>query len=186
MKKSFFQSISNLPIIWKVLLILFLLSIFLYLVNLYLVKQNTRYFPWNNIQPGITTIDEFTKALGEPVSTKTSGSQTEHGYTSTYPSFPNQVVTENKTVKYVREWVPITPPTLITKYTQILGEPEYTSSAIDEGFILYAYPSKGIAIDFHEITGEVWHILHFQKTSIQQFIQEYQQFLSTEDSPKGF
>lgn len=186
MKKTFFQSISNLPIIWKILIILFLLSIFLYLINLYLTNQSKQYFPWNNIQPGVTTVDEFTKTLGEPISTKTTGSQIEYGFTSTYPSFPNQVVAENNTVKFVREWVPINPPKLITEYTQTLGEPEYTSNAVDEGFLLYAYPSKGIAIDFHNATGEVYHILHFQRTTVQHFVQEYKQFISTDDEPQGF
>lgn len=186
MKKTFFQSISNLPLLWKILLLLSLLSILLFLVNLYLLKQNKQYFPWNNIEPGITTLDQLRTNLGEPVSTKTNGSQTEYGFTSTYPSFPNQVVTENSKVKFVREWVSINPPKLITEYVQILGEPEYTTDAIDSGYKLYAYPSKGIAIDFHNATGEVYHILHFQRTSVQQFIQDYKQFISTDNEPRGF
>lgn len=149
------------------------------------MKQDQQYFPWNNVEPGVTTIDQLKTNLGEPISTKTNGNQTEYGFTSTYPSFPNEVVTENKTVKFVREWVSINPPTLITTYTSTLGDPEYTTNAIDEGFILYAYPSKGIAIDFHNTTGEVYHILHFQRISIQQFIQDYGKFISSNEQ-KGF
>jgi len=184
--KVFFQKIASLPLVWKILIILVLFSFFLYLINLYLIKQNTQYFPWNNIQPNTTTLDEVKNKLGDPISTKTNGSQVEYGYKSSYPSFPNQVVGESNKVKFVREWVPIDPPKLITEYTQTLGEPEYTTNAIDEGFIMYAYPSKGVAIDFHNTTKEVFHILHFQRMSTQQFIQEYQQFLSSENSQGAF
>lgn len=150
-------------------------------------KQQVLY-QWNGVVPGKTSITDLEKMLGQPIKTTQQGDQIVYGFTSAYPSFPHEVITNNAgTVSFVREWIPTENPKKIADYLKELGQPEFTISSLDDGYTIFSYPGRGIAFNAHIVTGTLFHIWHFSPMTVDQFKKEFAQYFEQkEPSQVGF
>ena len=140
------------------------------MITVVLQQKQRVLYPWNGVIPGKTSIADLEKTLGQPVGTKQQGDQVVYGFKSDYPSFPHEVVTNNTgTVSFVREWIPTENPKKIADYLKELGPPQLITTSLDEGYTIYAFPSRGIAFNAHTVTGTLFHIWHFSPTTVDQF-----------------
>ena len=144
-------------------------------------KQQVLY-QWNGVIPGKTSITDLEKTLGQPIQTKQQGDQTVYGFKSAYPSFPHEVAANSAgTVSFVREWVPTENPKKIADYLKELGQPEFVTKSLDEGYTIYAYPNRGIAFNAHTVTETLFHIWHFPPMTADQFKKEFAQYFEQKE-----
>lgn len=137
---------------------------------------------WNSITPGKTSLEELKKKLGTPFSEKDHGDTTFLEYASDFPVYPNEVMVQKNTVSFIKEWVPASANKSLGDYIKIYGEPEFTTIVKEtyESHTLHVFASKGVAVNAHNQTKQVFHVWYFPPTTQEKFLSIFSEQLETQ------
>jgi hypothetical protein len=126
---------------------------------------------YGDLHPGVSSLDDVTKALGTAIGEKPTDGGKILEYRSSNPNFNNELTIQSETLTFVKQQVIRADQINITKinnkygnYENVLYGPLSTS-----GFNLYIYPDKGIAYIGNQLSGTVFEIWYFPPTDIRTF-----------------
>lgn len=134
------------------------------------IKEGVSY---KSITPGKTGESSIEKELGKPVKTKTDDGREIMEYQSSSPVRTHRIVAEEKVVQLIKEVVTIEDDQDARKIREEHGDPPHKLFNQDEpssAFLLYVYPSKGLAYLGHIEDNTVLEIWYFPPTDLQNFI----------------
>lgn len=135
-----------------------------------------------DIVPGTTLKNELFNILGEPISTtQIKDTQTQYEFRSTSDYRNNQAVIndEDETVTIVKEIITSKNDKTSSSIQQEYGLSEIKLSKPDSGsytvpsYLLYAYPSKGIAYIGHVEAETILEIWYFESTTNDVFVEKW-------------
>lgn len=143
---------------------------------------------WNNITPGITTKSEVVSRLGSPQQEKVEDLGNLLLYDSGTPSFPNVVISDEKSGKVLGELVSVTNETEGKKYYQemlSLGKPEKIMFSTYQQFSkIFIFSQKGITYSTNEATKTVDAVHFYVPTTLSDYLSRYGKFYSEKDEYK--
>jgi hypothetical protein len=126
---------------------------------------------WQDIAPGVTTIQEVVTKLGSPTLTQEGDTQI-LSYPTTNKHWKNEVFAKNNRVIFIRERLFAPAETsyqklisgLVEQSTQLYG-PDF-----EGGMFLFVYPKTGVAFLVNTSHGVVYERWYFPPTSLQDFL----------------
>ena len=121
-----------------------------------------------NAYPGDDEVEEGS------INTKTlPDGSIEYEYSSDDPNMPDMQILKDNVVVFRRNMMP---ETKLTDYSDLLSNPEYTSQGSNyygANAIIYASPTKGIAVVTNPQTEQVYEQYLFQAMSVNDYLQKY-------------
>ncbi|KKS96218.1 MAG: hypothetical protein UV71_C0001G0092 [Microgenomates group bacterium GW2011_GWC1_43_13] len=170
----------------KILIPLFLISVISigYIILVSLPKGNlqkkTSSIPktgasYNDLTPGVSTIDDVQKTLGTPVKETQNDAVTLLEYESSNPNFNNEFNLRSGVLYFVKQQVTESDKISITNINEKYGSYEYVlyGPLSTSSFNLYVYPNKGVAYVGNQYSGIVFEIWYFPPTTIEDFKTQY-------------
>jgi hypothetical protein len=130
---------------------------------------------YNGLIPGKATKDEIFEVLGKPLNAQINDNYEEYEFKSSNQNLNNVVIVKDNTLNSATAELlikdGITSIDLLNKY----GQPESKLYGVNynSGYLINAYPSKGIAYLYHLNSGNVSKIWYFKPTSIESLKREY-------------
>lgn len=138
---------------------------------------------WGGISPGISTPQDLVALLGKPESTILNGATTKMLYSSGNPYWKNEVLVDQKSVVFIREYLFPPKERSYKKLTATMAETpvKLFGGEQDSGFFLMTYPTAGLAYFVNiprDVTYEIWR---FQPGVLKEILsrQEFQKYTLT-------
>ena len=139
---------------------------------------------YNGLIPGKATKDEVFEVLGKPLNAQITDSFEKYEFKSSNPNLNNVIIIKDSVFNTATAELLIKDKILSIDLINKYGQPEKKlyGAEYNSGFLVNAYPSKGIAYLYHLNSGNVSKIWYFRPTSIELFKNEFLSGYS--ESPK--
>ncbi len=126
---------------------------------------------YQNIRPNISTPADLIAVLGNPISQDTINGKTSLQFTSDYVQDPHVAIVDDNEVTLLIQKTKLTEDTNIRDLTPKLGRPAATlyTDYLGPYYPVYIFPSHGIALGTHQVSGKVVEIWYFTPTTLQEF-----------------
>lgn len=173
----------------SVVFVLIVLGIIGYLILKTSSEQTQINIPsYGSTTPGISTKEQVIEKLGNPIETKTQGTNELLTFKSDKTERPDEYYFQNGLNKLVKEIVPYNDPRKIEELRTKYGNANlvlYGEGSIG-GFYLFAYTDKGVAYIGNPTSGNLLEIWYFTPVSESEFINSWAQgYSKTQPSPHG-
>ena len=140
-------------------------------ISIYPKKQLEK-FSWNGLTPGVSTIDDVNRQLGNPTETIVDGDNTLLKYKSKNNEFrKDTAVINNNNLVVVKEEVIGKEKGNLKDYTKRYGQANFSGYGdyYEAGFTTYVFSNVGLAVIASPVDGTILQLWHFKPMMIEEF-----------------
>lgn len=139
---------------------------------------------YNGLIPGKATKEEVFEKLDKPLNAQITDTFEKYEFRSSNQNLNNVVIIKDNVLNSATTELLIKDKVLSIDLINKYGQPENKlyGASYNSGFLVNAYPSKGIAYLYHLNSGNVSKIWYFEPTSIELLKKEY--LVGYSESPK--
>lgn len=130
---------------------------------------------YKDLTPGVSTKDEVFSKMGTALNVKIEDTKETYEYLSSNPNFNTEVVIFNDKLSYIKVVYTIKDNVKYEDFINKYGNPEKVLYGPDYyvGYLLNAYPTKGIAFLYHNKSYNVREAWYFEPTNLDVFINDF-------------
>ncbi|MFH1958779.1 MAG: hypothetical protein ABIJ22_00395 [Patescibacteria group bacterium] len=145
---------------------------------------------WNSIVPGISSVADVTKQLGQPSGVTKNNYYTTLQYSSDFPTIPTQVgINKSGVVIFIKERLVYDKNHTLEQYINQFNQPELSLFVSDASIAAKAYVflDEGLVVIAHTQDNTVEQKWYFSPTNQQSFLQSWENELSqNQPGPEKF
>jgi len=145
---------------------------------------------WNFIVPGISSVADVTKQLGQPSGVTKNNYYTTLQYSSDFPTIPTQVgINKSGVVIFIKERLVYDKNHTLEQYINQFNQPELSLFVSDASIAAKAYVflDEGLVVIAHTQDNTVEQKWYFSPTNQQSFLQSWENELSqNQPGPEKF
>lgn len=168
---------------YKYIFILFIIIIFFFILignkkgvrNVEPSPSSVSIATFKNLTPGVSTKEEVLTNLGTALNAKLEGDKETYEYLSSNPNFNTEVVILNNKLSYIKVVYTIKDNNKYEDFISKYGNPEKIlyGSNYSVGYILNAFPKKGVAFLYHQKSHNVREAWYFVPTTLEIFMKSF-------------